>query len=799
MADPEELVRELASALDEATASRWQLRRAWGDQGCLCVEVGGADPALADGLVLEVRPRREGEPAYRTVGALAFSYRGHDLPRALRGPLDSTIAALAGALARTGLELPARLEPADGPAAPAHLAPEAGFPTPYQRFHLEGERPLAASLVEAFREDGHVLVRRALDPGVVLAARPLVEEALSRAWPELPPVDQRPDAYSQSFTQITDLGLDDALVRAFTHARRIARMAAALMGCSGVRLFCEDWLIKEPGARITPWHQDEAVFPFDARETVTCWIPLSPVAPEDGLLRFARGSHRVGLAPIEDISDTSEEEFARIIARHGFPIDELAPVFVGDVSFHHGRTIHGARPNRSDRPRLVLALHFFADGARIKAPSTRKMAMILENSAPGRAPGELAASERWPRVLSSEEPPAPLARPGWPRLHLRGEVLGGDARGELWVADGCVSTRPVDGAEEVAGAVVVPGLVDCHAHVSYPNDPSEPASTLGWMNARRAEHAAIGVSVLRDMGAVDDAVSQLTDVPGLPRVRASGIMILRYEEPPFTRTEPERLVRAFEERIERGASWVKVFADWSTDYRGRVNSGFSEADEVTYPLPLLSEAVEAAHARGGRVAAHCFTRAGAEVAVRAGVDSLEHGWGLDERLVDEMAERGVAWAPLVGIATNMWRIARRDGEPERAAWIESAMSSLARLLPRACSAGVTILAGTDTFPTVTLIDELRELRRLGLSSEAALAAGSWAARAWLGEPLLADGAPADLVVYRADPREDLDALLEPALVLVGGVRVEPSFGHVRPRFVGWDERASGMGPRPVGA
>ena len=53
---------------------------------------------------------------------------------------------------------------------------------------------------------------------------------------------------------------------------------------------------------------------------------------------------------------------------------------------------------------------------------------------------------------------------------------------------------------------------------------------------------------------------------------------------------------------------------------------------------------------------------------------------------------------------------------------------------------------------MTVADEIRELHALGLPVEEALAAGSWAARAWLGEPAIEDGAPADLVLYAADPR-----------------------------------------------
>lgn len=47
---------------------------------------------------------------------------------------------------------------------------------------------------------------------------------------------------------------------------------------------------------------------------------------------------------------------------------------------------------------------------------------------------------------------------------------------------------------------------------------------------------------------------------------------------------------------------------------------------------------------------------------------------------------------------------------------------------------------------------------------------------------------ADLVVYREDPRESLEALFDPALILIGGERVGASFGHIRPRYLSWRER-----------
>jgi imidazolonepropionase-like amidohydrolase len=116
------------------------------------------------------------------------------------------------------------------------------------------------------------------------------------------------------------------------------------------------------------------------------------------------------------------------------------------------------------------------------------------------------------------------------------------------------------------------------------------------------------------------------------------------------------------------------------------------------------------------------------------------------------------------------------------------MDALARTLPLAEARGVTLLAGTDLFPEVTVGDEIAELHALGVSWRSALGAGSWNARAWLGEPGLVEGAPADLVLYRSDPREDRGAIFHPELVLIGGRRIDPTLAHVRPEHVSWSDR-----------
>jgi imidazolonepropionase-like amidohydrolase len=94
-----------------------------------------------------------------------------------------------------------------------------------------------------------------------------------------------------------------------------------------------------------------------------------------------------------------------------------------------------------------------------------------------------------------------------------------------------------------------------------------------------------------------------------------------------------------------------------------------------------------------------------------------------------------------------------------------------QLAAAAAEAGVTILAGTDSRPCGRVIDEIRALADAGVPADQAVGAGSWAARSYLGLDGLVEGAPADAVIYDADPRRDLNQLAAPrGVVLRGRVR-----------------------------
>ena len=371
-----------------------------------------------------------------------------------------------------------------------------------------------------------------------------------------------------------------------------------------------------------------------------------------------------------------------------------------------------------------------------------------------------------------------------PAFHLRAIVLPyGDAPTDLWIAAGRIRTRPLDGAEPLApeGGYVLPGLVDAHVHlVGNRNHKELPAGSRKVIDRNRGDFLRRGVLLLRDMGAFTrhdaerPATLGLPRDDGLPPVIAAGQPLA----PPgvFTgiqeATAPEELeAHATRRARDQGAPWVKVILDNFPPQLEPAVDGVPGM--VNYGEAELRAATQAVHAAGARVAVHAFTPEAAAAAVAAGVDSIEHGWGLDATLIEEMARRGIAWTPTLTIDTSMLEMAAgaRGYAPNAAVdrWLREAVERIEPLVVRARRLGVALLAGTDGLEPVTR--EVARLQRAGLEPTDALATASSGARETLGEPGLEDGAPADLVWFANDPRESPELLERPDLVLLRGERI----------------------------
>lgn len=354
-------------------------------------------------------------------------------------------------------------------------------------------------------------------------------------------------------------------------------------------------------------------------------------------------------------------------------------------------------------------------------------------------------------------------------VHLRAVLLPeGDRPLDLWIRSGRITFEPQRDADEFASGslFVLPGLVDCHAHLALDMSGANRPWTPELIRENLAAHLRSGTLLVRDPGSPDgSSVAFQLPAEGQPAVQAAARFLApegRYL--PFGQwTAPHELAEAAGAHARSGARWVKVIADWlafdkaSGELRHALN----------YDAPTLKAAVDAAHEAGARVTVHSAGPESARVAVEAGVDGIEHGDGLDADLLAEMARRGIAWTPTLALTEGLATVTGLTGDAN-ARFVQERYERHRQLLPIAARLGVTVLAGTDMLPHGSVAVEVECLVRNGLEPRVALAAASTVARAYLGEPSLVEGAPARLVTYAADPRDDPEVLRSPERVMLDG-------------------------------
>ena len=349
---------------------------------------------------------------------------------------------------------------------------------------------------------------------------------------------------------------------------------------------------------------------------------------------------------------------------------------------------------------------------------------------------------------------------------------------------------------DLAGRFVMPGLVDVHTHLSildsldrFPRPPhgAEPllpnlaahvvAQTLG-------RCLRMGVTTVRDVGAHGDVVLEVRQAMryGLlrgPRLYACGRIVSatspggRFFPGMYREADgPDDMRRAVREQVRRGADFVKFMTT------GARSVEIEDPDPAQVTPAEIEAAVDEAHRQGYRVAAHCEGLAGTELAVQAGVDSVEHGMYLHRRpdLLDAMAERGQVLVPTL----HFLHLVAEDGTwtPELVAQGRFNVEEAHRTLDAAVRAGVTLAVGRDSPEPDRVADEVLLLVEHGLPAAEALRAATSGSAAALGAEqelgTVLPGRWADLVVLDRDPVADPGVLRDPdriRLVLRNGCPV----------------------------
>jgi imidazolonepropionase-like amidohydrolase len=376
----------------------------------------------------------------------------------------------------------------------------------------------------------------------------------------------------------------------------------------------------------------------------------------------------------------------------------------------------------------------------------------------------------------------------------------------VWVHDGNITAvgpkasiqAPADARRiELPGATLTPGLIDLHSHLFlHPynetlwNDQVLKEAT-DYRTLEAAAHARVtllsGFTTLRDLGTegagyADVSIKRAIDdglIPGPRMFIATRAIVASASYGPGPRgfrpdldlpsgaqevSGVDAAMRAVREQAAHGADWIKLYADYRVGPDGETAPTFTPAE--------LKAIVDTAHLIGRPVAAHAASDAGVRMAVEAGVDSVEHGYGASESTFKLIKQHGAAYEPTLTAvdATEEYFNHYRPGQDPPT----PKMREAERAFRTALKLGVIIGNGSDVgvFAHGTNWREPVAMVRDGMTAPQALHAATDVAAKILRQQdrfgRIAVGMRADLAAFTGNPSTHIDDLAHPVFVMKDG-------------------------------
>lgn len=408
----------------------------------------------------------------------------------------------------------------------------------------------------------------------------------------------------------------------------------------------------------------------------------------------------------------------------------------------------------------------------------------------------------------------PLAAQSVPTTYIHaGQLLdqpGKAPRGQstIIVRDGKVAevrdgfASPEAGARllDLSSQFVLPGLIDMHVHISSddnllrsrlegPSRDVEDVFVIAQGNARLTLEA--GFTTVRDLGGEGRATATLRDainngvIVG-PTIIPAGTMVsvtgghggVNGLNRTYTRAVaaertnvcdgPDSCASAVRQQISIGAEVIKFAATGGvrSNVAGGLGKQMTDAE--------MKAIVDTGHSFGRKVTAHAHGKEGIDAALRAGVDSIEHGSFIDDDTVKLFKAEGAALVPTAVAPIAALAQARRGDAPgPQLAKAEEAAAAHADSMARAIKGGVRILFGTDSgvAPHGANAKEFALMVKAGMTPAQAIKSATTDNAAELDRPIgaILPGRDADIIAVAADPLADVTALEKVDFVMRRGV------------------------------